>query len=500
MMNSRGLKKPGVWLAVAMAATGAGLAGCDGGAAEVASPGEGGFPPAPPPPAPPPPPPPPGNTVPAPSSAVTGLGPNVVDGGLIDVPGGQQRIGLVSGTITGTLSLPNTAGVVYKFNGRVSVGNDVGGAGDRPGGAAGQLIIAPGVRLYGSAGSDFLVVQRGSQIIANGAVDQPIVFTSQQDIQGTDGPNDIGQWGGVVILGRAPINACPGTTAGGSVNCEVQVEGTNAFYGGATANDSSGSLNYVQVKYAGFEISPNNELNGITMAGVGSGTRVENVQIHNGSDDGIELFGGRVNMRNIALTGIDDDGVDWDAGYQGGIQFLLMVQRDGGGDNGFELSSSSNADREPRSRGTVSNFTIVARNNAGGQAWTMNSGTDGNFVNGVVTGKPTCLDIDSNATVSAQPTFNSIFLSCATAFRDESDVSAAQIAALFAAGSNNVTNGASSLTDRFINGANENAVTATNPATIGGNFFQNVAFIGAVPNAADNRFRTWTCGLYGNPC
>jgi hypothetical protein len=161
-----------------------------------------------------------------------------------------------------------------------------------------------------------------------------------------------------VILGRAPINSCPAATVGGTVNCEAQVEGTNAFYGGRTADDSSGSLVYVQVKYAGFEVAPNNELNGITLAGVGSGTRVENVQVHNGSDDGVELFGGTVNLRNIAVTGADDDSIDWDTGYIGGIQFLVVTQRDEGGDHALELSSgASNNDREPRSRGSIANFT-----------------------------------------------------------------------------------------------------------------------------------------------
>jgi hypothetical protein len=438
--------------------------------------------------------------VPAPAgSCVAGT----LDVGLIDVPGGQQRVCQLSGTITGNLALPNTPGVVYSLSGRVSVGADVGGDGARPGGAAAQLTIAPGTRIFGSSGADFLVVQRGSTINAIGSANAPIVFTSRQDIQGTDQPNDIGQFGGLVVLGRAPINSCPAATVGGTVNCEAQVEGTNAFYGGATANDSSGSLVFVQVKYAGFEVAPNNELNGITLAGVGSGTRVESVQVHNGSDDGIELFGGTVNLRNIAITGADDDSIDWDSGYIGGIQFLLVVQRPNvgtaGGDRAFELSSgASNNDREPRSRGTIANFTIVA-NGGGGEAVILNQGTDGNFVNGIITGKAFCLDIDNNATIAAEPTFNSVAFACATAIRDEADVPRAQIEARINAGQNNRLNHTSTLMDRFINGTNEAAVPASNAATISGSsFFQAVTYIGAVQNAADTRFRGWTCGLYAN--
>jgi hypothetical protein len=488
-------RKPGVWILAAVAATSMGLASCDGGAAKVASPGEGGFPPTPPPPPPPPPAPTPGATVPAPAgSCVAGT----LDVGLIAVPGGQQRVCQLSGTITGTLQLPNTAGVVYSLSARVSVGADVGGDGTRPGGASAQLIVAPGVRIFGSSGADFLVVQRGSSISAVGSATQPIIFTSRQDIEGTDTPNSIGQFGGLVILGRAPINSCPAATVGGTVNCEAQVEGTNAFYGGATAADSSGSLVFVQVKYAGFEVAPNNELNGITLAGVGSGTRVENVQVHNGSDDGVELFGGTVNLRNIAVTGADDDSIDWDSGYIGGIQFLVVVQRAEGGDRALELSSgASNNDREPRSRGTIANFTLVTRNNAGAEAWILNQGTGGNFVNGVVTGKPICLDIDNNATLAAGPTFNSIAFGCATAVRDEADVPAAGIIARINAGQNNQLAFTPSLIDRFINGPAETGVPASNAATISGNsFFQGVTYIGAVQSASDTRFRGWTCGLY----
>jgi hypothetical protein len=211
-----------------------------------------------------------------------------------------------------------------------------------------------------------------------------------------------------------------------------------------------------------------------------------------------------VNLRNIVITGADDDSLDWDAGWQGGIQSAIVIQREGGGDNAIEGSSGSqNNDRLPRTLANVANFTFVTRNNAGAQAILLNQGSDANLVNGVVTGKPICLDIDNNATVAAQPTFNSIFFTCPTAFRDLPDgtdtVTAAQIAALFNAGQNNVANGMISLVDRFINGPNENAVAASNPITItGSSFFRNLTYIGAVQNAADNTFRGWTCSLYAN--
>lgn len=494
-----GIKTPGVWLVAAMAATGVGLAGCDGGAAEVASPGVGAFPPAPPPPPPPPPPPLPGETVPAASGSCPS---GTLESGTITVPGGSQLVCAVQGTITGTLNIPRIPGVLYSINGRVSVGNDVGGAGDRPGGAPGQLNIAPGVTLFGSSGGDFIVVQRGSQIQANGTLEAPIVFTGRDDILGNDQRDRIGQFGGLVILGRAPVNSCPATIEGGTVNCEAQVEGTNAFYGGATVNDNSGSLFYVQVRYAGFEIAPNNELNGITLAGVGSGTRVENVQVHNGSDDGVEFFGGRVNVRNLVVTGADDDSIDWDSGWQGGIQFALVVQRatttgTNNGDRVIEGSSgSSNNDRLPRTLGSVANFTFIA--NAGtGEAVILNQGTDANLVNGIITGKSFCLDVDNNATATAAPTFNSVAFACAAAVRDEADVPASIINGFISAGANNRNPFTTSFLNGFVNGPNETGVPVSNAATItGSTFFQTTTYIGAVQNAADRRFRQWTCGLY----
>src|SRR5690606_34792623 len=122
-------------------------------------------------------------------------------------------------------------------------------------------------------------------------------------------------------------SATPGTVA-----CERDTEGTsNALYGGAQPADNSGRMSYVQIRYSGFVLSANKELQGLTPSGTGSGTVIENIHVHNSSDDGIEVFGGRVNMRNIAITGAEDDSLDTDVGYKGNIQYLLAVQRAGGG-------------------------------------------------------------------------------------------------------------------------------------------------------------------------
>jgi hypothetical protein len=473
------------------------LAAC--GADDVASPGEGvlvvpgpGSSPSPSPsPSPTPTPPTGGPAASCPSGTA--------DRGII----GNRRNCELSGTITGQRLVQNLPGVVYSLAGRVQVGTDCGADPAAPisGCATGQLTIDPGVVIFGSGGLDFLIVNRGSQIFAEGTQNSPIIFTSRQNIEGSATDNSIGQFGGLVLLGRAPIQSCnQPNVPGGSVNCQSQVEGTTGLYGGATANDNSGRLRFVQVRFPGFEVSTGNELNGITLAGVGSGTTIERIQVHNSSDDGIEWFGGTVNGRYLVVTGADDDSLDTDFGYKGANQFVIVVQRSGGGDRVIEADTPGNGNKTPRSFPKFANMTAISRRTA--DALLFRGGTDYAILNSVVTGSPICLDIDEAVTMQDQgagpeeagpPIFRSTFFSCQTPFRDEADISAAQIAAIFS-GNNNVSNGTSSLQSVFVNGANENGVTATSLASFSG-FFQNVGYIGAVRDNSDQWFVGWTCGL-----
>ena len=416
---------------------------------------------------------------------------------------GTRRNCEISGTITGSRLIQRLQGVVYSLSGRVQVGTDQGSDPNNPisGSQSGQLTIDAGVTIFGSGGLDFLVVNRGSQIFAEGTASSPIVFTSRQNIEGTATDNSIGQFGGLVILGRAPIQACnQPNVPGGSVNCQSQVEGTTGLYGGASPNDNSGRIRYVQIRYPGFEVSTGNELNGITLAGVGSGTTIERVQVHNSSDDGIEWFGGTVNARYLVITGADDDSLDTDFGYKGANQFVLALQRQGGGDRIIEADTPGNGNRTPRSFPKFANATFVSRRSA--DALHLRGGTDYAILNSVVTGSPICIDVDEAVTMQAAgagpeeqgpPIFRSVFLSCATTAREEADVSAAAINALLT-GNNNVAMGTSSLQSLFVNGASESAVTPTDPRPFS-SFFQNVAYIGAVRDANDLWFQGWTCGL-----
>lgn len=470
------------------------LSGCGNGADSVASPGEGAFPP---PPTTPPPPPPPGPPPPPPPSG----------GAAEECPDGFTDIGTLAddslracrlpATIVGELTVPQRDGTAYAIVGRVGVGQDQGGDIDNPNPDAqqGTLIIEPGVTLFGDSGSDLIVVERGSQIFAEGTADAPVVMTARAGLEGETGPDSIGLWGGLVLLGRAPINACPGDTVSGTPECQEQIEGTNGFYGGNAPNDNTGVIRYFRLMYSGFEISPNNELNGITLGGVGDATVFEYVQVHNSSDDGIEPFGGTVNGRYLVFTGNDDDSVDIDTGYNGALQFGIVVQRDGGGDHMGEWASIR---REPFSNPKVANFTFVGR---AGDSPSINlkEGVQAEIYNSVVT-RPaggtdlgdTCLEIvDENTT----GVFGSVHFSCPEPFADQRAEDA------FTAGPDNVANGTSSLTDTFVNGPEENAVPAFQGLQAVDPFFQQVDYIGGVQNASDTWWQGWTCGLTDDtPC
>jgi hypothetical protein len=251
------------------------------------------------------------------------------------------------------------------------------------------------------------------------------------------------------------------------------------------------------------------------MAGVGSGTTVDHIQVYNSSDDGIEIFGGNVNLRRVVITGADDDGLDTDTGWRGGAQFGIVTQRPPTSTSrsaGFEFSSApASVPLAARyvSQPKISNWTLVGRN-APTNAHTVahfDSGTDATIINSVFTSVAGslagCMAINDADTATSGVVFNSVFMSCDLAYRPANAVLSA---AAFTAGANNTANGTSTLTApasgtslsnqtlTFINGANENAVTPTNaPGTYG--FFQAVTYIGAVQNASDTWWRGWTCGL-----
>ena len=229
--------------------------------------------------------------------------------------------------VTGLLQGVNnwTSNNVYVLNQKVVVD------------AGSTLNIEAGTIIKGTAGqgslASALVIARGGMINANGTENSPIIFTSVSDnieigqSSGTNlGPNDQGLWGGVLILGNAPCSFS------GDVS-ELQIEGipaddTFGLYGGNNPNDNSGSFTYVSIRHGGAVIGADNEINGLTLGGVGDNTTINNVEVVANSDDGIEFFGGTVNVNNLIIWASGDDGIDIDQAYSGTISNSVVILGD----------------------------------------------------------------------------------------------------------------------------------------------------------------------------
>jgi hypothetical protein len=237
---------------------------------------------------------------------------------------------------------------------------------------SGTLTIDAGVIVKGDSGSS-LVITQNARIDAQGTAERPIVFTSSQP----EGTRATGDWGGVVLLGKAPINVAGGTN---------KVEGFPASelrtgYGGLDVTHDCGTLTYARIEFAGFQLAPNNELNGLTMAGCGGSTEIDYVQLHLGQDDGVEMFGGTANLKHILITQPDDDGLDWDFGWVGRVQFLIVQQNALVGDKGFESDNNPNVrTATPESRPIIYNVSLIGSNQAAGTAGKTQTGM--HFKNG----------------------------------------------------------------------------------------------------------------------
>jgi len=334
----------------------------------------------------------------------------LTDAGTLSGPTGSYRVCRLPARFTASDTLPFIRGLVYQIDGRVEVGADRGFAST---GSTVTLTVQPGVILYGQQDS-YLVVNRGNSIQSNGTADRPIIWTSRDNIQGLNDDNSQQQWGGVVLLGRAPTSDCStgvfNTTAAPNANptCEGRLEGAAVAtpFGGANAADSSGSFRFNQIRFSGFELAPNNELQSLTTGGVGSGTTIENLVSFNSSDDGVEFFGGGFNARNFAIIGASDDSLDVDTGAIVNLDTVIAVQRSTTGDRAIELDSPNVADRTPsnaipQTRFQVNNFTFVMRDGAP-QVIQARGGAALGLTNGVINaGANHCFQIDEPATLAA---------------------------------------------------------------------------------------------------
>ena len=205
-----------------------------------------------------------------------------------------------------------------------------------------------------------LVIEPGSKLIAVGTEDEPIVFTSSRP----EGMRKAGDWGGIILLGNAPTNHkdVNGQPAQGKIEGLVT---TGGLYGGVNPDDSSGTLKYTRVEYGGYTIAPGNEVNGLTFGGVGRGTTVDHVQVRHTADDCFEFFGGTVNARYLACQFPGDDGFDWDNGFTGKLQFLVLQQDPAVADdtNGLEGDNDAVSSQNlPVSSPTIYNATLCGQN------------------------------------------------------------------------------------------------------------------------------------------
>ena len=244
----------------------------------------------------------------------------------------QSENEIVSGTITRSTTW--TADKIYELTNKVVVPDGV------------TLTIEPGTIIKGRAGTGSLatalIIARGGKIMAAGTAAKPIIFTSVEDnikpgeLAGSNlDQEDKDKWGGLIILGKAPISAENGDT-------ETQIEGIPAeesygLYGGTEANDNSGVLRFVSIRHGGAEIGAGNEINGLTLGGVGAGTTIENIEIFATLDDGIEFFGGTVNVTNLLSSYPGDDGVDIDQNYAGTVTNFAVFHGGSSTDEGLEI-------------------------------------------------------------------------------------------------------------------------------------------------------------------
>lgn len=335
-------------------------------------------------------------------------------------------------TITGSITHDTTwtAGAPIRLDGIVRV---TGGA---------TLTIDAGARIEGlhvsTAGTpSALYIERDGRIMAIGSPAAPIIFTCN------DAVKTKGCWGGVVILGSAHINGGQGTNAvtaadsptipgrattggplGNGSGCLAQnYEGSQVSpltlvrFGGCNDADSSGVVKFARFEYGGFQFQPNSELNNLTLGGVGNKTVFDYIQVHGGLDDGLEIFGGTLNVRHLLSTANSDDAFDYSQGWDGNAQFVIVQQDSADGDKSLEIDNAeppNSLTLTPLTTGTVWNLTLIGKINAGGTtgANAANDVQDGiNLRRGaktpmhnmVMMGYPSLMDLDDDATCTPTP-------------------------------------------------------------------------------------------------
>ena len=251
------------------------------------------------------------------------------------------------------------------------------------------LTIQPGVTIVAQHDEtvDYILIEQGAKIDAQGTAAQPIVMTSEK--------KEAGAWGGLHICGYAHTN-------NGSGKSEIG----NAPYGGNNDADNSGTLKYIRLEYTGYAFDEEHEANGVSFYGVGNGTTVEHLQAYQGSDDGFEFFGGSVNVKYMVVTSCSDDSFDWTEGWNGKAQFLVAYQ-EGESSLGYACdclmecdNNGTNNAATPVAHPTIANATLIG-NCGDAQGVRLRAGTQVELYNTIITGKGKPLTVETNETENA---------------------------------------------------------------------------------------------------
>ncbi|WP_264560218.1 hypothetical protein [Flavobacterium sp. N2270] len=272
------------------------------------------------------------------------------------------------------------ANTIYKLTGPLTIQEDA------------SLTIPAGTRIEATGGtSAYIVVAQGGKIYVNGTSTDPVVMTSAN---GSPAPGD---WGGLVICGKAPINSATSASA----------EVSGLTYGGTNPNDNSGTIRYLRIEYSGAIYNANKEFNALSLFGVGSGTIIEYVQFYRSSDDGVEFFGGTVNTSYIVSTYNEDDQFDWTEGWSGTNNYWYGKLGNNIGNRGIEADNlEANFDATPIANPTINNMTLIGLGNQGSEpdAIKLRRGTKSIMSNVVLDNFLTGLNIEHDQTIAFIPT------------------------------------------------------------------------------------------------
>jgi hypothetical protein len=383
------------------------------------------------------------------------------------------------------------------------------------------LTIEAGTAIKGKPGTganaSALIVARGAKIYALGSAAEPIIFTFEADpLDGSVPVSTRGQWGGLIVLGNARLNSSPG---------ESQVEGiptseTRGLYGGNDDADNSGIIQYVSIRHGGTDIGAGNEINGLTLGGVGYNTIINHVEIVANADDGIEFFGGQPRVKNAIVAFCDDDCFDYDEGFRGYGQFWWGIQEPNAGDRGGEHDGgTSPEDGTPYAHPVIYNATYMGRGaTAGKRAVTFRDNAGGEYHNSIFIDYAKGIDIEMLASGEysykrwqqgelvlqdnvfwnvADGTASGIFkvsFGSGSSANPDSASAATNFAAYFATANNTVADPGllNNFTSNGYNPVPSNTTTVSGGTAPADSWFDNVTYKGAFDPAGTNWAKGWT--------